>query len=62
MDVIRVHMNNEGDVIETTTTGDRLPSGVGFVGYALDEGVSRKSATLSSADLQRAFEKLDDLR
>jgi len=55
-------MNNEGDVIETTTTGDRLPSGVGFVGYALDEGVSRKSATLSSADLQRAFEKLDDLR
>ena len=24
-------MNDEGDVIETTTTRDRLPSGVGFV-------------------------------
>ena len=55
-------MNDEGDVIETTTTGDRLPSGVVSVGYAPDEEVSRKSATLSSADLQRAFEKLDDLR
>ena len=55
-------MNDERDVIETTTTGDRLPSGVGFVGYALDAGVAHKSVTLSSADLQRAFEKLDDLR
>ncbi len=55
-------MNDEGDVIETTPTGDRLPSCVGFAVYAPDEGVSRKSVTLSSADLQRAFEKLDDLR
>ena len=50
-------MNDAGDVIETTTTGDRLPSGVGFVGCALDAGVSLTSKARSSAGLQSSFVK-----